>query len=443
MITPARFFCSFSDIVGHLLDIMSYHIIAIVEKAVQTGGISMKKKMLGMICLTMLLALPGVPSSAREAEYIQDIGMESGNISGLIESAGLDRNSVAGLYYLSAKGQMPLPNSGGMPVRDPDGSVTEYRLEDSLFYLICMPKKAFKPYVSDVKVVSAGSKKAAVEKLISQGCSYYIDENYSSGNDFVLIGYSRTDNTSEAVTDIIGLGDEDTAVEGYERVSDERVTGHILFVTKDTSAGNPIYDIDAFEDVEDTEVSSQIMTDIRLSRGDAMSKQFIKAEDEYIQASESEKTYLMVGADTTDGKDLGIALITDGDGFTEKREAKREMLAISAKDKDTASGSAVNLEQDETVTEESNYDTAKDDPDGNAKDDNEDITAAGDPSDPESEEDTESYQGTVLSVLGGTGATMFFIVLLAIAVVIPIGTVFMKKHIEKKIPGEKTSNEEK
>ena len=412
----------------------------------------MKKALLGIICLTVLLAFPGVPSSAREAQYIDNIELDSGNVGSLIESAGLDRNSVAGLYYLSAKDQLPLPNSGGMPVRDPDGSVTEYRLEDSLFYLICMPEKAFKPYVSDVKVVSAGSKKAAVEKLIAQGCVYYVDENFSSGSDVVLVGYCRTDNESEAVTDIIGLGEEDVSVEGYERVSDEKVAGHLLFITKDTSAGNPIYDIDAFEDVEDTEISSQIMTDMRLSRGDAMSKQFIKAEDEYIQASESEKTYLMVGADATDGKDLGIALITDVDGFTEKREAKREMLVIDGKDKDAASGSAAGLEQDdtshdksddETVAEESNYDTAKDNPDGNAEGDNEDITAYDGSSEPGTEEDAESYQGTVLSVLGGTGATIFFIVLLAIAVVIPIGTVFIKKNIEKKIPGEKTSNEEK
>ena len=412
----------------------------------------MKKALLGIICLTVLLAFPGVPSSAREAQYIENIELDSGNVGSLIESAGLDRNSVAGLYYLSAKDQLPLPNSGGMPVRDPDGSVTEYRLEDSLFYLICMPEKAFKPYVSDVKVVSAGSKKAAVEKLIAQGCVYYVDENFSSGSDVVLVGYCRTDNESEAVTDIIGLGEEDVSIEGYERVSDEKVAGHLLFITKDTSAGNPIYDIDAFEDVEDTEISSQIMTDMRLSRGDAMSKQFIKAEDEYIQASESEKTYLMVGADATDGKDLGIALITDVDGFTEKREAKREMLVIDGKDKDAASGSAAGLEQDdtshdksddETVAEESNYDTAKDNPDGNAEGDNEDITAYDGSSEPGTEEDAESYQGTVLSVLGGTGATIFFIVLLAIAVVIPIGTVFIKKNIEKKIPGEKTSNEEK
>ena len=422
----------------------------------------MKKALLGIICLTVLLAFPGVPSSAREAQYIDNIELDSGNVGSLIESAGLDRNSVAGLYYLSAKDQLPLPNSGGMPVRDPDGSVTEYRLEDSLFYLICMPEKAFKPYVSDVKVVSAGSKKAAVEKLIAQGCVYYVDENFSSGSDVVLVGYCRTDNESEAVTDIIGLGEEDVSIEGYERVSDEKVAGHLLFITKDTSAGNPIYDIDAFEDVEDTEISSQIMTDMRLSRGDAMSKQFIKAEDEYIQASESEKTYLMVGADATDGKDLGIALITDVDGFTEKREAKREMLVIDGKDKDAASGSAAGLEQDdteqndiaqddtshdksddETVAEESNYDTAKDNPDGNAEGDNEDITAYDGSSEPGTEEDAESYQGTVLSVLGGTGATIFFIVLLAIAVVIPIGTVFIKKNIEKKIPGEKTSNEEK
>ena len=77
----------------------------------------MKRKLLGIICLTLLLALPGVPSRAKEAEYIENIELDSGNVGSLIESAGLDRNSVAGLYYLSAKDQLPLPNSGGMPTQ--------------------------------------------------------------------------------------------------------------------------------------------------------------------------------------------------------------------------------------------------------------------------------------------------------------------------------------
>ena len=427
----------------------------------------MKKTMLGIICLTMLLVLPGVTSSAREVEYISDIELDSANAGSLIEGAGFDRNSVAGLYYLSAKDQMPLPNSGGMPVRDKDGSVLEYRLEGSLFYLICMPEKAFKPYVSDVKVVKAGSKKAAVEKLIEQGCEYYVDEKYSSGGDFVMIGYCRTDNESEAITDIIGLGEEDTGIAGYELVSDEKVAEHLLYITKDTSAGNPIYDIDAFEDVEDTEISSKIMTDMRLSRGDAMSKQFIMVEEEYINASESEKTYLLTGADTTDSKDLGIAFITDVDGLTEKREAKREMLGVEGKVKQDEAESSEDQELDgtgedgvqqdgteqdiavqdgqneEVVAEGSSYDTPGDASEGNAEADSTEVAANDGSSDSVAEEDKEGFQGTVMSVLGGTGATIFFIVLLAIAVVIPIGTVFIKKHIEKKIPGEKTSGEEK
>ena len=412
----------------------------------------MKKKILGILMFSLLFMLPGTMAAAASVTY-------DGKVVG---NADIDQGSIAGVYFLPKENALPLPNSGGLPVMTGSGRPVEYHTGETAGYLIYMPKNSFKPYVSEIKIAKGANKKAAVESLIEQGCAYYVDENYGSGGEFILIGYSRTDDESEAVTDIIGLGEEEKAPVGYEPVSEDKVGGHILYSTKEESMGNPICDIDAFEDVEDTEISSKILTDIRVSRGDEMAKQFIEAEEDYQAAAESEETYLIVGVDTSDGKDSGIALITEREGFAEKRKEKREMLSLSDK-KEGVSDEEKDLEKtDETTVDEkkpedettdgmtdkisetkedTSVESAKEGSNFDEKPSEEAVAAAEEAQDKsntdvigdaEADKDAQQNAGTVLNVLGGTGATIFFVVLLSLAVVIPVGGLIIRKCMIKK-----------
>ena len=469
----------------------------------------MKKKLLVTLALSLFVLLPTAVASAAEVSYISDVTLARGDAGAperfeksgytllyplftgetyvgyktsssvasavtdivakggkLVGESGSDRGPVVGLYYLSDKDSMPLPNNGGLPVRDESGNPVVFDSGDSAGYLIYMPKDCFKPYIADVKVAKAGTKKAAVEGLLDQGCEYFVNENYSTdGGEFVMVGYRRTDEAGEAVTDIVGLREDDAAPAGYEPVSEEPVENHILYITKDEALGNPIRDIEDFEEVEDTQISSKVLTDMRLSRSDTMSKQYVMSGDEYTKACESETTYLMVGMDTSDGKDTGLALITEEEGFESKREAKRELLelGVGAEDEDEAvSGAAAELEEEQTQvadgeqkedsTEEktgetdeestkegSNFDTPSENTEEETVSENGDAT---DGADTEAEGE-ESMQGTVLNVLGGTGATIFFIVLMGIAVVIPVGTLLIKRGMEKKLPKEENEKDKR
>ena len=240
------------------------------------------------------------------------------------------------------------------------------------------------------------------------------------------------------------------------------VGGHILYSTKEESMGNPICDIDAFEDVEDTEISSGILTDMRVSRGDEMAKQFIEAEEAYQAAAESEKTYLIVGVDTSDGKDSGIALITESEGFAEKRKEKREILALADKNEEVSDEDKDPEQTDETTVDEkkpedettdgmtdkiseTNEDTsvesAKEGSNFDEKPSEEAVAAAEEAQDKsntdvtgdaEADKDAQQNAGTGLNGLGGTGATIFFVVLLSLAVVIPVGGLIIRKCMIKK-----------
>jgi hypothetical protein len=171
---------------------------------------------------------------------------------------------------------------------------------------------------------------------------------------------------------------------------------------------------------------------------------------------------MLVGMDTSDSEDTGIALITEEDGFENKRVAKRERLMVGA---GAASGAGADVEADEEQpaeemqteapqtedgeqveqpksdevadTDKSNFDTLSEDAEAEAVADQ----AAEENVEGTDQENSDAQQGTVLRILGGTGATVFFLVLIGISVVIPVGMALYKRHMEKVIEREKESKE--
>ena len=376
----------------------------------------MKKVIIGMICLMLMMSPVAVVQAA-------------------------------GDYFISQKDFSIIPNNGGTVDRDSHGNPILYTEGDTKGYMIHIGDNTWKRYVSDIKAASADSKEGALKKLATLGCDYFVDENYATDGGCTVIGFMRTDNKEKAITDVVGLTDKDEVPTGYKKVSDEEVAGHILYVTSEPSMGNPIYDMDAFEDVDGVELSSVMLTDMRLSRSDKMARQFILADESYKEAAESDKIYLMISADTIDGKDIGLALVTDGEGLADKRSAKTEFLrheeqnstekaenpageeetADSGGEDETADPAG---EEDENPSEGSEFDNGDE-----TTEENIDVSS-GEESDETGKGEEEVFQGTVLNVLGDSGTTVFFIVLWGMAVLIPVITVIIKRIMEKRIADE-------
>ncbi len=421
----------------------------------------MKKIKIGVVISAMFLSLillsPAVKISAAQGVDVTkidvvgldgatDIVYKGGRLKGVSKPG---RNPVLGTYFSSEEDSLQLPNNGGSPVLDDKGRVVRFTVGNSGGYIMYIDKNSWKPYVSDLKIVKAGTKKAAVESLMEEGCSYYIDENYADDNGFLMIGYMRTEDESEAITDIIGIGQSEndsdnlwTAdIKGYEKVSDDEIAGHTLFASRDSSVGNPICDLDAFGEASGITVTSKVLADLRLSRSDDKAKQFIISSDGYHSFIESDEKYIIEGVQTSDGMDIGISLASKKAGRKEKNKKKNEFLStyftVSSDDGESVDGEDVEdiLDMGGEKTADTSDEESLGLTDGTEFDTQTDETYEDAPmtSDGMAEdvEDTEGTEGTILSVLGDTGATVFFMVVLGVAVVIPIVAIFVNKMLKK------------
>ena len=409
-----------------------------------------KRAAISAMCLSLVLLSPAMKLKAAsrvDATGLKVTGLEgatdivyTGDALKGVSKSGED--PILGTYFSSDEDSLPLPNNGGSPVVDDKGEVVKFTYGDSDGYIMYMGKNSWKPYISEVKAIKAGSKMAAVESLMGEGCGYYIDKNYATDNGYLMIGYTRTDKESEAITDIIGLGGSEAGsddlrtanITGYEKVSDESIAGYTLYVSRDSSVGNPICDLDSFGEASGITVTSKMLANIRLSRTDAKAKQFIVGSDAYKSFIEDEEEYIIEGVQTSDGTDIGISLASKETGLKEKNNKKNELLspyfktsssnekvvdegeeAVESDDEaDAESVGSVDGAQFDTVTDET-YDDAPMTSDGTTED----------------VEDTEGTEGTILSVLGGTGATVFFVIVFGIAIVIPIVAIFINKRLKK------------
>ncbi len=439
-----------------------------------------KRAVISAMCLSFILVSPVIKIRAKQGvdvtktdaaslEGATDIVYEGGILKGVTRPGS---DPIAGTYFSSDKDSLPIPNNGGYPVLDKKGGVVSFTLGDDKGYLMYIGKNNWKPYVSGLKIVRAQSKKEAAESLIKKGCSYYIDKNYSDGKDYLMIGYMRTEDEGEAITDIIGLGTSEDGgnapltadVKGYEKASDEKIAGHVLYVSRDSSIGNPICDLDAFGEASDITVEPKVLANLRLSRSDVKAKQYITDSDGYKSFIESDEEYIIKGVQTPGKTDIGISLASKKEGLKEK-DKKKSVLLSTYFTASSSDGQGGDKGKESDAAEDASEDTAEPVDEKDAQD----ITDIGgeidvSPSDEDSgkssegtefdtqtdetyenapmtsdgtgeyKDDTEGMEGmegTILNVLGGTGATVFFVVILGVAVVIPIAAFFINKEIKK------------
>lgn len=419
-----------------------------------------KRAAISAMCLSLILLSPAIKIKAAQGvdatgidvsglEGATDIVYMGDSLEGVNE---IGAEPISGIYFSSDKDSLPIANNGSTPVLDDERKLVRFTYGDDSGYIMYIYKNSWKPYISDVKIAKAGSKEEAAETLLGEGCSYYIDANYSDAGGYLMIGYMRTDDESEAITDIIGFkGSGDGAddpgaadIMGYDKVSDEKIAGHTLYVSRESAVGNPVCDLDAFGDASGITVTPKMLAGLRLSRGDAKAKQYIIADAGYRSFIESDEEYVINGVQTSDGADIGISLAAKKAGLNEKNEAKKELLSayftVSSGDGEDAS----KTEETEVTTEETEATAVPEGGEGEKPADIVGMTEFDTQTDEtyedapmtsnitdEEVEDTEGTEGTVLSVLGGTGATVFFMIILAAAVVIPITALILNRKIRK------------
>lgn len=166
----------------------------------------------------------------------------------------------------------PITNDGAEIVRTPNGAPADLEKGSStdVIYLAQIHDGMVRPYISEIGIITDTDKWNAVYTACERGYNYYIDGDIDNSPDtYTIIGYERTANPEEAVTNITAVSartvqsledeqiiDKPTGQEGhvtavaisisgveYVRISSKPVSAgesYYIYRTKDSKAGNPI-----------------------------------------------------------------------------------------------------------------------------------------------------------------------------------------------------------
>ena len=415
----------------------------------------------------------GYKTTPTGTSAITDISADGvSNIKGVKDGS---KSPVMAIYYMSADVNdvskftevMPLANNGAVPARGSDGNIAVFETENGSGYICMIRTDVWESYIESVTYASGKTKKVAVKELCKKGCEYYIDANMSDGDTYTLIGYTRTSDKSKAITDIVGLDPDKAAPEGYEKIaagsSDLKVKKKALYFTTDAKYGNPLVDIDFMEGFKKMELTGKQWSSLVIARGDnEITKPYILENAEYKAMAESEDAYLITKAMCNDDTDTGIILTCAKDGLKDKQKAKAKLPSVEVKedeDEDTpdatedmervqydnadeaaapadSDNGAVENGGDEGTDENGNVE------EGDTVDDNNDDGAAVDEgqaddagiTDDSEQADGEDTEGTGTVISAGSGripGMVEMIILIAVVILIPVVTIFIKRKIDK------------
>lgn len=166
----------------------------------------------------------------------------------------------------------PITNDGAEIVRTPSGAPAD--LENAgntgVVYLAQIRDGLVRPYISEIGVVTDTDKWNAVYTACERGFNYYVEGDIDSSTDtYTIIAYDRTADPKSAITNIAAVSEQTVRSLEEEQIVDPsaggkgavtaaaisisgaqyvRVSGtavfsgepFYLYVTKDSSAGNPI-----------------------------------------------------------------------------------------------------------------------------------------------------------------------------------------------------------
>ena len=97
---------------------------------------------------------------------------------------------------------LSLRNDGSAPVRMSDGTLAnlDRGISNSEIYLLMYRAPSVKCYISDVCLVSGGTKAEAINRAASLGCDSYVDKDIGGRGEVAYLAYSRTADAEAAIT---------------------------------------------------------------------------------------------------------------------------------------------------------------------------------------------------------------------------------------------------
>lgn len=166
----------------------------------------------------------------------------------------------------------PITNDGAEIVRTKDGAPAdlEQASNTNVVYLAQIRDGIVRPYISEIGVITDTDKWNAVYTAAERGYNYYVEGDIDDSSEkYTIIGFERTADPKEAVTNITAVSaktvqalEDEKIVDGsaaqsanvtaaaisisgseYVRISSQPIEGeesYYIYRTKDTKAGNPI-----------------------------------------------------------------------------------------------------------------------------------------------------------------------------------------------------------
>lgn len=337
---------------------------------------------------------------------------------------GGDKAPVLSMYFISSslsgesdfKNVMPIPNNGATVMPGSDGGPAVFNTDSGQGYLAVIRSDVWKSYISNVVSVTADTKKNAVTQLYKKGCEFYIDKNLSgSDSSAAYIGYTKTDDASRAVTDIIALqGGE--APEGYEATGSDALAGKTYYITRNAKVGNPIVDLEPLESENESELTAKEVSAMIAANGDDhVTKPYILENAQYQKLAQSKDKFIMSDIKLGDGPATGLSYVSAKDGLADKKKEKSRLTGSKADTEGTEPVATTAAVEEATAQEE---------------------TAAV----PEKNEDEEVETAESETVGEGAGTSYSdpgselppwpaVVIPLIIAVAIPVATVIIRKRM--------------
>ena len=338
--------------------------------------------------------------------------------------------AVLSMYFMSAEQSedsgfenvMPIPNNGAVVMPDANGDPAVFSTINGQGYLTLIKEDVWESYIGSVAVATADSKKDAVTQLYKNGCEYYIDQNYSrDSSKFTYLGYTRTNDAAQAITDMIALSG--TVPEGYEKVASAVIPNRDLYITRSAKYGNPILDLEPFESGQGTELSASKLAMLITANGDSqMTKPYILQSDAYQSLTAEGGTFLMSDVIFEDGTASGLSFASSKENLSDKQSERYTQLSLA----EPGDNGSLTVQGAVEKTEDSEAEDETIETDGSDED-------ATDPAE-EAEQPTydDSAAGTAYSDPGDDLPPLAAIIIPAvIAILIPIVTLILRKRILK------------
>ena len=334
---------------------------------------------------------------------------------------------------------MAIRNDGSVYVGDADGGVVTLSANSKSYRLTMVKADAWKRYIGEIEVASAGSKKAAIDKLAGLGCEFYVDANYASDG-YTMIGYSRTGDEDSAITNMILVKNEKAEIEGFDRIGDkkDKVRGAYLYVSTSPEDGNPLVYIDHMKNAGEESVTSLMCRDLIASYGVNSVSRAVIIDDPDYKAMGSENTeYLLMPILSSKNSDSGPVIMLDKTGLSDKNKQIRERIkAASEPTEEEAEPEGEPTK--EQAAEENEEDTLADGSGGEAADEANMDVPSGDTGnvenvsqEQEGEAKAETDEGAATVMVGSAGIPLVAgIIFLVLLVAIPAATVIIRKKIQ-------------